>query len=157
VGLWGVVEYQASRVAFVAAGLVAILALSPLVAGLGGLLRRLRTSGRPRTGAGGRAGRRAKLLAVAFAGIFLVVNGLYLFHSVAPEGPMTWEGGSTGVRVTLALATAGAGVALLLALSIVLAWREGRVPSPVRVHLLLVALAAVAAVVYWQRLGLLPP
>jgi hypothetical protein len=55
------------------------------------------------------------------------------------------------------LATAGAGLALLLVVSTFLVWREGRLPAPVRVHLLLVALAAVAAVGYWQRLGLLLP
>jgi hypothetical protein len=157
VGLWTVVEYQAAPTVFAVAGVVAMLALSPLVAGLGGLLRRRRVSRQPTTRDGGWAGRRAKLLAVAFAGTFLAVNGLYLLQSVDPEGPATWECGSTGARAMLALAAAGAGLALLLSLSTLVVWREGRLPSPVRVHLLLVALAAVATVVYWQRLGLLLP
>ncbi len=153
VGLWGVVEYQASRTVFAVVGVVAILALSPLVAGLGGLLRRRRRLPGQTT----RAGRRAKLLAVAFAGTFLVVNGLYLLRSVDPEGPMTWQGGSAAVRAALVLATMGAGLALLLVISTLVVWRQGRLPAPVRVHLLLVALAAVATVVSWQRLGLLLP
>jgi hypothetical protein len=157
VGLWLVAEYESSPVAFAAAAVVAILALSPLVAGLGGLLLRRRTPLRQGMRDGGRAGRRAKVLAVAFAGTFLVVNGLYLLQSVDPEGPTTWEGGSTAARAALVLATAGAGLALLLVISTLVVWREGHLPSPARVHLLLVALAAVAAVVHWQRLGLLLP
>jgi uncharacterized membrane protein YqjE len=61
------------------------------------------------------------------------------------------------VRAALALALAGAGLAALLVIATFVVWRESRLPSLVRAHLLLVALAAVATVAFWQRLGLLLP
>jgi D-alanyl-D-alanine carboxypeptidase len=155
VGLWGVVEYQASRAAFIVAGVVAILALSPLVTWPGGLL--LRRRGRRRGEAWKRdgAGRGAWLLALAFAGVFLGVSVLYLLHSVNPEGPMAWEGGTTSARAALVLAGTGAGLAVVLLASTLVAWRRGRLPLSMRIHLGLVTLAAWAIVVHWQRLGLL--
>ena len=157
VGLWLVAEYESSPVAFAVATVVAILALSPLVLGPAGLVLRRRVLRGARPPGPGAWGRRARLLAVSFAGCFLVVSALYLVHSVDPESPMTWAAGGTPVRVMLLLATTGLGLALLLVVSTVLAWREAGPALPAKVHLALVGVAAVTLVVWWQRLGLLLP
>jgi hypothetical protein len=157
VGLWLVAEYESSPVAFAAAAVVAILALSPLVVGPAGLVLRRRALRGARPPGPGAWGRRARLLAVSFAGCFLVVSALYLVHSVDPEGPMTWAAGATSTRVMLLLATTGVGLALLLVVSTVLACRDSWPALPAKVHLALVAVAAVTLVVWWQRLGLLLP